>query len=133
MAKVTDGGFAKRMRRMASPAAASLTDQALYAAGDLIKTEMQILIVQGSISGAGHVVSNPGDPPNADSRDLDSKMQVVRKGRGRVDAEAYSDHAVPLQFGTSRMEARPFADVAARNKKDEAVDLIKRAVAKSVR
>ena len=124
MAKITDSGFARRMRKMTSPAATSLTDQALYAAGDLVKVEMQNLIVRGSISGAGHVVSNPGDPPNADSRDLDTKMQVVRRGKGRVDAEAYSDHAVPLQFGTSKMEARPFADVAARNKKAEAVDLI---------
>ena len=121
------------MRKMASPASAALTERALYAAGDLIKTEMQILIVRGSISGAGHVASKPGEPPNADSRDLDTKMQVVWRSGRRVDVEAYSDHAVPLQFGTSKMEARPFADVAARNKKAEAVDLIARAVTASAR
>lgn len=133
MAKVTDSGHARRLRRMASPAATSLTDQALYVAGDLIKTEMQILIVSGSVSGAGHVASSPGDPPNADTRDLDSKMQVVRKGKGRVDVEAYSAHAVPLQFGTSKMEARPFADVAARKRKAEGIELVRRAVARSTK
>ena len=131
MARITDSGHARRLRKMASPAAKSLTDRALYAAGDLVKTEMQILIVTGSITGKGHVASKPGDPPNADTRDLDSNIFVVPVRSGRVDVEATSDHAVPLQFGTSKMEARPFADVALRKRKDEAIDLIKWAVAKS--
>ena len=132
MAKITgDGAVRERFTRMA--ASRSLTDRALYAAGQMIEIEAEISITRGSISGAGHVPSKPGEPPNADTRLLDTSIDTVVVGPNRVDVVSSAPYSAALEFGTSKMEARPFMGPAMRAKKAEAVDLIKRAVAKSAK
>lgn len=117
---------------MRSPAARSLVDRALYAAGQVIEVESEISITAGSVSGKGHVPSAPGQPPNADTRLLDTNINTVVVGPGRVNVEATAPYAGYLEFGTSRMEARPFMRPAAEKKRPEATELIRRALAKSV-
>lgn len=121
----------QRFTRMA--ASRTLTDRALYAAGQMIEIEAEISITKGSISGPGHVPSAPNTPPNADTRQLDTSIHTVVVGPNRVDVVSNAPYSRALEFGTSRMAERPFMGPAARAKTPEAVDLIKRAVAKSVR
>ena len=132
MAKITgDGAVRERFTRMA--ASRSLTDRALYAAGQMIEIEAEISITAGSVSGKGHVPSKPGSPPSADTRLLDTSIDTVVVGPNRVDVVSSAPYSAALEFGTSKMEARPFMGPAMRAKKAEAVDLIKRAVAKSAK
>lgn len=105
----------------------------LYAAGDLVAVEEARLITEGAVSGKGHVASAPGQPPNADTHDLDRSIETVQVEPLRVEVQTNSRHAVPLQFGTSKMAARPFADVALRRKRKEVMDMITAGVAKVVR
>lgn len=87
----------------------------LYSLGQEIELEAEHSITEGSVSGAGHVASAPGEPPNADTRDLDSKIDtvVVASNPPTVHVTAWSDHAAPLEYGTSKMAPRPFMKPAA--------------------
>lgn len=120
-----------RLSKITAPASRSLIDRALYVAGQKIEIDAEISITSGSISGAGHIPSRPGEPPNADTRLLDTNINTVVVGPGRVNVEAVAPYAAYLEFGTSRMAARPFMEPAARKNRKEAVELIRRAVQKT--
>lgn len=111
----------------------SLTDKALYAAGNLIQVEAQVSITQGAIQGAGHIPAPPGSPPNANTGELHNNIFTVPVGPGRVNVEATAPHAIFQEFGTSRMLARPFMAPAAFKKRKEASVLIAEAVRRSTK
>jgi hypothetical protein len=99
---------------------------ALYSAGQNIEIDAELSITAGSISGAGHVPSLPGQPPNADTRDLDSKIEttVVAQNPPTVHVTAYSDHAVDMEFGNSKIAERPYLRPAtAKNRKQVGKDV----------
>lgn len=98
--------------------------KALFAAGQLIENEAALSITRGSVSGKGHVPSKPGEPPNSDTHRLDRSIETVRVGPLKVKVQATASYAVPLEFSTSRMAARPFMRPARDKKKDEARDLV---------
>lgn len=106
--------------------------RAVYAAADTIATEAAQSIVRGSISGAGHVPSAPGDPPNADTRQLDTSI-VTQPDRPRMAARAIAQapYAAALEYGTVKMAARPFMRPALKKQTPEAVALIRQAVARA--
>jgi len=132
MAKITgDSAVRERFTRMA--ASRTLTDRALYAAGQSIEIYAEISITAGSISGKGHVPSAPNSPPNADTRLLDTSIDTIVVGPNRVDVVSNAPYSAFLEWGTSSLEARPFMAPAARAKTPEAIDLIKKAVQKSTR
>lgn len=120
----------RRMQRGSRQIAA-----ALYRAGQEIELDAEQSITSGSVSGKGHVVSAPGQPPNADTRDLDSKIDTVLVSQNppTVRISAYSGHAVPLEFGTSKMEARPYLRPAVARNKDEVTRLVGQAVSTVIR
>lgn len=95
--------------------------RALYQAGQLIEIDMEQSITAGSISGAGHIPSLPGQPPNNDTGGLVRSIETKIGGPGIVVVEAggpSAPYAVPLEYGTSKMAARPFARPATeRNRK----------------
>lgn len=135
MARITGAkAHSDRLRRMAADAA-KVTLRSLYLAGQEIELEAERSITEGSISGKNHVPSAPGQPPNADTRDLDTKIEtvIVAQNPPRVNVEAYSDHAVPLEFGTSKMAERPFMRPAVAKKKARVSELVGRAVRTSIR
>lgn len=122
--------FTDRLERMASNSTTSAADKALYVAGTLIEIEAENSITAGSISGPNHVPSNPYEPPNADTRQLDGSIHTVVMGRGRVNVEAGEgiDYAVALEFGTSKMLPRPYMNPAAKKKGPEARQLVAEAM-----
>lgn len=131
MVKITGRGQHRaRLNRIAGPEMVRQVGAALYAAGDIVAVEEARLITEGSVSGKGHVPSSPGQPPRADTHLLDRSIETVLVRPLEVQVQTSAPYAVPLQFGTSKMAARPYADVALRNKRKEAVDLIQRAVKK---
>lgn len=117
-----------RLQRMASASTTSATDKALYVAGTIIEVYAENSITAGSVSGPGHIPSNPGEPPNADTRLLDTSIHTVAVGKGRVNVESTAPYAADLEFGTSKMAARPYMNPAAKAKGPEASKLVAEAL-----
>lgn len=93
-----------RMRNIRDPVMKNL-----MAAGEVVRADAQDSIRQGAVSGPSHVPSRPGEPPNADTHNLDLSIDVVpnaSKLSVRVITRAH--YAAALEFGTSRIAERPF-------------------------
>ncbi|MES2783600.1 MAG: HK97-gp10 family putative phage morphogenesis protein [Pseudomonadota bacterium] len=98
--------------------------KALFAAGQLIENEAGLSITRGAVSGKGHVASTPGEAPNADTHRLDRSIETTRVSPLKVKVRANSGYASALEFGTSKVAARPFMRPARDKKKEEARDLV---------
>lgn len=101
---------------------------ALYAAGSLIEIDAEQSITRGSISGAGHIPSAPGEPPKRDTGVLDSNIETARVAPLKVEVSSNAPYAVPLEIGTSKMAARPYMAPAAQRGRQKAQDLVTNAV-----
>lgn len=108
----------------------TLVGRALFVAGGTIEAEAEISITAGSVSGKGHVPSAPGQPPNADTRQLDTSIETVKAGELAVDVISNAPYSKALEYGTHKMAARPFMRPATQKRKAEAVALIARAARK---
>ena len=80
----------------------------LYVGADMIRAEAHRSISRGSRSGKKHVPSSPGEPPNRDTGVLQAHLraELVSPLEAQVASEA--PYAAALEFGTSKMEARPY-------------------------
>lgn len=123
-----------RLRRLSSGVVTRGIMDAVVEGAELIKQEVVDSILDGAISGPGHVASLPGEPPNADTHELDQSIHV-EKNESRLMAKVVSDSekAMPLEFGTETVEERPHMRPAAQKKRPEARRLIAAAVNKANR
>ena len=80
----------------------------LYVGADMIRAEAHRSISRGSRSGKKHKPSAPGEPPNRDTGVLQAHLraELVSPLEAHVASEA--PYAAALEFGTSKMEARPY-------------------------
>lgn len=123
-----------RLKRTTSPTMLRGFYKGLYAGGQLIEIEAETSITAGSVSGSGHVPSQPGEPPNADSRQLDTSIHTTgNPGKLQVLVTADAPRAVPLELGSSKMAARPFMKPATRKKRGDAVDLVRKQVSRVIK
>lgn len=106
--------------------------KAVYAAADYLSTEAALSITAGATSGKGHVASLPGEPPNADTHQLDRSIHSQQTGPLKAESIADAPHAVPLELGTSKVAARPFMGPAAAKTKPQAQKLVAAAVKRVV-
>lgn len=109
--------------------------QALYAAGQEIEIYAEKSITTGSVSGKNHVPSAPGEPPNADTRLLDSSIEttIERINPPLVHVTSNAPYSVALEYGTSKMAERPFMRPASAAKRPRARALVAAAVRKAAR
>ena len=98
----------RRLRALASNEMVDAVEQVLFNAGELIQVEAQLSITRGAVSGKNHVPSQPGEPPNQDTGVLSGNIETTRAGRLRVKVASEAPYSAPLEFGTSKMAARPF-------------------------
>lgn len=117
-----------RIRELSGREQIDRLGKALFASGELLRAEMSFLITQGSVSGANHVPSLPGEPPNEDTGQLRTSITVTQPGPLKVSVSINAPYAGFLEFGTSRMAARPFADPAIKAKRAEIIDLCTQAI-----
>lgn len=109
-----------RLARMRNVKTASL--KKLYEAGEIIRKDAADSIKEGAISGPGHIPSAPGTPPNADTHELDKGIDVrIRSSRLTVDVVSTARYSAALEFGTSRMAARPFLRPALQRNRNRVV------------
>ena len=119
-----------RLKRMAQRTPQQVA-QALYSAGQLIELDMERSITAGSISGAGHVASLPGQPPNNDTGGLVRTIETRIGGPNLVIVSAggpAAPYAVPLELGSSKMAARPYARPATERNRRKVAELVGDAV-----
>lgn len=117
----------RKLRFYSSREFEELAGAVIEEAADAVKAEAQNSITRGAVSGAGHVPSAPGQPPNEDSGFLRSKISVARTGLLSAEIRSEAEYAAALEFGSSKVAARPYLRPA-RDK--EAAGAIKAGIAK---
>lgn len=100
----------------------------LFAGGELIQVEAQLSITRGSVSGKNHVPSKPGEPPNNDTGVLAGNIETNQISTLVVEVSSNAPYSRPLEFGTSKMAARPFMHPARDAKRKEIVAMCEKAV-----
>jgi len=124
----------KRLKALASPAMTREIGKALFAAGDIIRSDAILSITRGSVSGKGHVPSKPGDPPMNDTGVLAGFINVEQRiGEPVVHVRSDAPYASPLEFGSSKMAARPYLRPARDRKRKEVKRLVEDAINRTVK
>lgn len=114
-----------RLNRLSGPEMRSEAYKALYVAADEMRVDAVHSITDGAVSGIGHVPSQPGSPPKADTHQLDTSIVVEgHPDQLRASVIAAAPHAVPLEWGTSKMAERPFMRPAAKRSRPRVVQLV---------
>lgn len=130
MARITGADAVQgRLNRLAGQEKIALVGQALFVGGDMIKADAQHSITEGAVSGKHHVPSAPGEPPNEDTGHLRTEIEVTQTGPLRVEVSSNARYSAALEFGTSKMAARPFMGPAARRNREKVVALVDKAIA----
>ncbi len=133
MARVRGAGKVEARLRRLQPEAVRAVGMALFEGAEIIKAEAQVSITTGAVSGKNHVPSAPGEPPNEDTGDLRRGIISTQPAPLRALVSSTAPYSAPLEFGTSKMAARPFMGPAARKMKDEVVALVRAAVSRVTR
>ena len=97
----------RRLRRLSGNQVQRLAGAIVYEGADTIRKEAFRLVSAGSVQGESHVRSKPGEAPNREHGDLQANMKAIQTGAVSAEFRSESDHARPLEFGTSKMDARP--------------------------
>ena len=121
-----------RVKRIAGPEMVDKIGQALLVAGSVVQTEAQILITTGSVSGKGHVPSKPGEAPHNDTATLANNIEAVRIEPLKVEVSSNAPYAAALEYGTSKMAARPYMAPAVARTRHEVGALVVGAVKRVV-
>lgn len=135
MASVKGADRHRRRLKNISLKTAGEVARALYAGGQEIELEAETSITTGSISGAGHVPSAPGEPPNADTRLLDTSIETTLESVDPplVHVTSNAPYSAALEYGTSKMAERPFMRPALKKKKARVVALVAAAMKRASR
>jgi HK97 gp10 family phage protein len=127
------GGFKRLLAALEGEVA-----PAVYQAAALIEDEAKALIMAGSASGRKtekhlHIPSRPGEPPNNDMGGLVGNIEREHPNPLRALVTSNAAYAVALEFGTSKMAARPYMLPAARNKQREVGEVIAKGVRSAIK
>lgn len=103
-------GKDKHLRRLKTLTAEGqkVVNRVLYVGADMIRAEAFQSISRGAVSGKNHVPSAPGEPPNRDTGNLQSNIETSMPEPLVAQVTSSAAHATPLEFGTSKMAARPY-------------------------
>lgn len=126
----------RRLKNLRSQRMAREVTAVLYAAGQQVELDAEHSITSGSISGKGHIPSLPGEPPNADTRHLDTNIEtyiVPNKRNPTVHVESKAEYSAFLEFGTSKMAERPFMRPALQRNREKIEQLVKSAISRVIR
>lgn len=98
----------RRLRKLSGREIAEVIGAGLYEAADLVRAKAFQSISAGSVSGKGHKPSKPGNPPLRDTGNLQSHLRIARTGRLKAEVRSEAAYSHALEFGSSKMAARPF-------------------------
>lgn len=136
MARISDGGHIARLQRLAGSATVAAMGEALLEGATMIAASAKQGILDGAISGPGHIPSAPYEAPNADTHDLDESIHVGDLIETdtvlQTAAIADSDHAW-IELGGSKMAPRPYMAPATELHRRDVHDLIVRNVNRAIK
>lgn len=98
----------QRLKKLSGPDVIKAAGRVLYVGADMIRSEAFRSISAGSVSGKGHVPSQPGEPPNRDTGVLQAHLRAALVAPLEAQVTSEAPYAAALEFGTSKMEARPY-------------------------
>lgn len=124
---------ANRLKKLTGETMVREVGRALFAAGEMIQVEAQISITAGAVSGKNHKPSAPGQPPNNDTGVLAGNIETKQVAPLVVEVSSNAPYAADLEFGTSKMESRPYMAPARDAKKKEVTQLVRKAVDRAVK
>jgi HK97 gp10 family phage protein len=124
--------FTHKLRSL-MPAIVPDISKALFAAGEVLAVEAQTSITEGSVSGRQHIPSAAGQPPNADTHHLANNIEVTQDAPLKVVVTSKAKYSASLEYGTSRMAARPFMRPAVERTRAEINKRISRAARRAIR
>ena len=111
MAKIAGASQFTAKLRNNSVAAAQFIDSVVFELANRVQVDAQNSITEGAVSGAGHVASLPGEAPNNDTGVLANNIETLRgseSGSIKYLVSSNAPYASALEFGTSKMAARPY-------------------------
>ncbi len=121
MIRVTDNHGPRLDRVTPLRVVPALGEELLYGA-EIIAADAKFSILDGAISGPGHIPSLPGQPPNADTHDLDQSIHVGElietPGEVKTSVIADSDHAW-IERGGANLEPRPYLEPATEGRRHD--------------
>lgn len=117
-----------KLRKGVSAQGLDLIQAVLFEAGQRVQTDAQTSITEGAVSGAGHVPSAPGEAPNNDTGVLANNIETLETGPLHVTVSSNAPYAAHLEFGTSRMAARPYMGPALQKNKKRIASRVAAAV-----
>lgn len=134
----------RRLRLLRGPAMVRPVTQAVFASAQDLAVDAALSITRGATSGKGHVASNPGEPPNADTHVLDRNIEAVSTGPLKAETSANAPYALAQEFGAEIKNAfgtgetvilpeRPYMRPAAARQRPLAVKRIVDAVNRVIR
>jgi HK97 gp10 family phage protein len=124
-----------RLKRMVQKTPQQVA-RALYQAGQLIELDAERSITAGSISGAGHIPSLPGQPPNNDTGGLVRSIETKIGGPNLVIVEAggpSAPYATYLEWGTATLSPRPFMRPATEKNRKRVAQMVGDAVSLTIK
>jgi HK97 gp10 family phage protein len=98
----------KRLRGMSGTDAIRAANRVVLVGADMIRAEAYGSISRGSVSGKNHVPSRPGEPPNRDTGVLQANIETTNPQPLVAHVTSSARYAAALEFGTSKMAARPY-------------------------
>lgn len=122
-----------RLKKLSGPAMEREVGAGLFAAGERIQVEAQTGITTGAVSEGKHQPSKPGEYPNQDTGVLANNIETTQVAPLVVEVSSNAPYSAALEFGTSKMAARPFMRPSRDAKRKEAEQLVRRAVARVVK
>ena len=133
---MTDGPreeMLKRLRAYRNRKLFEAAGAALFEAADAVRAEASRSITAGSVSGKNHVPSKPGEAPNNDTGDLRNKIEVSQTRLDKARVTSSAEHSKPLEFGSSKMAARPFMRPARDKIRPQALRLLKQRINRALK
>lgn len=117
-----------RLKRLSGAGLEREVGKALFVGGNRIQVAAQISITAGAVSGKRHTPSAPGKPPNQDTGVLGNNIETVQIEPTLVEVSSNAPYSAALEFGTSRVAARPFMAPARDKERGDVEKLVADAV-----
>ena len=125
----------KRLRRLSGPEVIRAAEAVLRVGGEMIQAEAQVSINRAKhgklVKGQKrkeYTASAPGEAPAYDTEDLRNGIGTYKTGTLVVEVQSRDRKSEWLEFGTSKMAARPFMRPA----RDKSEPKIQRLFAKEI-
>jgi HK97 gp10 family phage protein len=103
----------RRLKKLSGDAVVRIASAVVLNGAEAIKAEAHNSITRNSAAGQSggkhqHVRSRPGEPPNNEFGTLVSHIEASQPKPLVAEVRSEAPYAAHLEFGTSRMQARPY-------------------------